>query len=68
MTDRGDHQNQPKVWLQELPDEASTVGFAAAQAAWLKPGDFIALSGELGAGKTAFARGLISRAPRRAGP
>lgn len=42
-----------------LPDETSTITFAADMALILKRGDLITLSGELGAGKTTFARGLI---------
>jgi tRNA threonylcarbamoyl adenosine modification protein YjeE len=59
MANRGDDQSRAKVWLHEAPDETAMLSFAAAQAAWLKPGDFVAMSGELGAGKTTFARGLI---------
>ena len=38
--------------------EAETIELARALAATLRPGDVIALHGELGAGKTRFVRGL----------
>jgi tRNA threonylcarbamoyladenosine biosynthesis protein TsaE len=43
----------------ELPDEAATAALAARIAALARPGDVIALHGELGAGKTSFARAFI---------
>ena len=42
-----------------LADEAATLALGARLAAALKAGDFLALSGPLGAGKTTLARGLI---------
>jgi len=45
-----------------LRDEAATRAFARALRPHLGPGDVIALSGPIGAGKTAFARALIQDA------
>ena len=42
-----------------LEDEQATSAFGAALAALVRPGDVVALSGPLGVGKTAFARGLL---------
>jgi tRNA threonylcarbamoyladenosine biosynthesis protein TsaE len=43
----------------ELPDEGATAALAARIARRARPGDVIALKGELGAGKTSFARAFI---------
>ena len=42
-----------------LNDETVTAELGARIAAALRPGDVVALSGELGAGKTALARGIL---------
>jgi tRNA threonylcarbamoyladenosine biosynthesis protein TsaE len=43
----------------DLPDETSTAALATRIAAVAAPGDIIALKGDLGTGKTAFARAFI---------
>jgi hypothetical protein len=43
----------------DLPDEAATLALARWTAGFARRGDFIALSGDLAAGKTAFARGFL---------
>ena len=45
--------------VTELPDEEATAELAARVAALARTGDVIALKGELGTGKTAFARAFI---------
>ena len=42
-----------------LPDEAATIGFAEKLAPLLRTGDCLALSGDLGMGKSTLARALI---------
>jgi len=42
-----------------LSDEQATLDFGRRVAALLRPGDVIALSGPLGVGKTALARGVL---------
>jgi tRNA threonylcarbamoyl adenosine modification protein YjeE len=47
------------AWRIDLPSEAATAALAAQVADWVGPDDLIALSGDLGAAKTTFARALI---------
>ncbi len=51
--------NASAMIVTELSDEEATAALAARIAALARPGDVIALDGELGAGKTTFARAFI---------
>lgn len=53
--------NVTQPWPRKLalPDEAATIALGRQLALKLKPGDVVALSGELGTGKTTLARSLI---------
>jgi tRNA threonylcarbamoyladenosine biosynthesis protein TsaE len=46
--------------MLKLADPAATEAFGARLATLARPGDVIALTGPLGAGKTSIARGLLS--------
>ena len=48
-----------RSWTIGLPDEAATMRFAASLAPYLRAGDVVGLTGELGSGKTTIARGII---------
>jgi N-acetylmuramate 1-kinase len=47
------------TWRIMLADEAATLRIAERIAAELRPGDLVTLAGDLGAGKTTFARAVI---------
>jgi len=51
----------------DLPDPAATIALGRRLAGSVRPGDVITLSGELGAGKTTLARGLIAGLAEREG-
>ncbi|HAU28563.1 MAG TPA: tRNA (adenosine(37)-N6)-threonylcarbamoyltransferase complex ATPase subunit type 1 TsaE [Rhodospirillaceae bacterium] len=51
--------NLPLPFCHDLADEAATIAFGRGIAALLRPGDVVALWGDLGAGKSCLARAII---------
>jgi len=49
----------PTILEKTLADEDATAAFAGQVAPLLRPGDTLLLEGEIGAGKSAFSRGVI---------
>ena len=54
--------NKPDERVFDLADEAATASLARRLAQHARPGDVIALRGDLGSGKTSFARAFIGEA------
>ena len=63
------HPSAPAIAEHELvlEDEAATEALGAQLALFLRPGDVVALSGDLGAGKTTLARAVIRSLAPEAG-
>src|SRR6185369_3975857 len=54
------HPDDPARYQMTLADEVATAAVGAQLARRARPGDVITLSGPLGVGKTALARGFIA--------
>ncbi|HWG06083.1 MAG TPA: tRNA (adenosine(37)-N6)-threonylcarbamoyltransferase complex ATPase subunit type 1 TsaE [Beijerinckiaceae bacterium] len=60
MAERGDG-GPPATWELELADEQATIELAQTIADLVRADDVVTLSGDLGAGKTTFARSMIRK-------
>ena len=56
-------ETQPTVWDIDVADEAATNALAARVATYVGAGDLVALSGELGSGKTTLIRAMCGLLP-----